>query len=126
MHPHLGEALLTRFTLIYPQNGYLVWGVKQPHAGVFGVRAGRRISRWALAAATVMLSAGTVLANPLPAEADPISSPASVTLTPGRRMIKVEWTAPVNPASPVATYTATASTGESCTVSSPALTCTIT
>ncbi|NMO52973.1 hypothetical protein HH310_17455 [Actinoplanes sp. TBRC 11911] len=88
------------------------------------MRAGRSFSRWALAAATVMLSAGTVLANPLPAAADPISSPASVTLTPGRRMIKVEWTAPVNPASPVTAYTATASTGESC--SSATLTCNIT
>ena len=44
-------------------------------------------------------------------------------LTPGRRLMTVSWTAPVNPSSPVVSYKATASTGESCVTSS--LTCTI-
>lgn len=66
------------------------------------------------------------MVNPAPAWADPLGAPASVTLTPGRRLIKVEWTAPVNPNGTVATYVATASTGETCTVNAPTSTCNIT
>jgi hypothetical protein len=92
---------------------------------VEAARRRRKVSRWGIAALTGLLTVGGVLMNPAPALADPIAQPGSVTLTPGRRLIKVEWTAPSNPASPVSSYTATASTGQTCTANSVTLTCTI-
>lgn len=72
-----------------------------------------------------LLSVAGVLTNPAPASASPFPSPGNVTLTPGRRLIRVAWTAPSNPGNQALTYTATASTTEACTVNSPTLTCDI-
>ena len=77
----------------------------------------------------LVVVSGGVLINPAPALAA-LGEPASVTLTPGRRMIKVDWTAPTTPNGTVATYVATATntqtnTTQTCTVNSPTLTCNI-
>ena len=65
------------------------------------------------------------MANPAPAQAAPLEQPQTVTAVPGRRLILVGWTAPASPSVPVARYRATTGTGESCEVTSPTLTCTI-
>ena len=75
-----------------------------------------------MAGLTGLLAIGGVLTNPAPALASPIGQPASVTVTPGRRLIKVEWTAPANGGA--TSYNVKASTGEVCT--SAGLTCTLT
>ena len=67
-----------------------------------------------------LLSIGTVLVAPAPASAAP-PSPASITVTPGRRMIKVEWAS----VSTAVVYKASVSQTEGCTANYPATTCTI-
>ncbi|MGX6601832.1 fibronectin type III domain-containing protein [Micromonosporaceae bacterium Da 78-11] len=78
-------------------------------------------------AAAALLSIGTVLANPVPASAATLESPASASAVGGRRLIEVTWTAPTAPTVPVARYRAAAG-GQSCDLSGPfsgPLTCTI-
>jgi Fibronectin type III domain len=73
---------------------------------------------------------GGVLINPAPALAA-LGEPASVTVTPGRRMVKVDWTAPTIPNGTVTTYVATATNtvtnvaAPPCTVNSSTFTCNI-
>ncbi|MEU8817912.1 hypothetical protein [Actinoplanes sp. NPDC048796] len=84
----------------------------------------RRTTRWALAGATVLLAAGSVLANPAPALAA-LGAPGNVTATAGRRAITVAWSAPQTPNGTINRYIASTASGESCEAPAGTLTCTI-
>ena len=89
-------------------------------------RRRRSISRWALAVVAALLSTATVLVAPVPAEAAAPPAPSSVTLTAGRRQVKVDWTAPQSPGGTITSYKATVAPapGE-CTTGGSTYTCTI-
>ncbi len=53
-------------------------------------------------------------------------SPLGVSATAGNARVSVNWTAPLPTASPVVSYTVTASNGATCTATAPATTCTVT
>ncbi|WP_250036209.1 fibronectin type III domain-containing protein [Paractinoplanes maris] len=77
-----------------------------------------------MTAAAVLVSAGTVLANPLPAAAA-LAPPENVTALPGRKQLVVNWTAPQTPGGTVTRYRVTLDNGGgTCNVNAPTNTCT--